>query len=99
MASADEISVEVVYALPEQACVVALKVKPGTTIRQAIELSGLLQKFPEIDLDRNQTGIYSRLKEPGTVLQDGDRVEIYRALKVDPKEARRRRAERKNSKK
>jgi putative ubiquitin-RnfH superfamily antitoxin RatB of RatAB toxin-antitoxin module len=99
MASADEISVEVVYALPEQACIVPLKVKPGTTIRQAIELSGLLQKFPEIDLDRNQTGIYSRLKEPGTVLRDGDRVEIYRGLRVDPKEARRRRAARKNSKK
>ena len=98
MASADEIAIEVVYAIPEQAYVVPLKVKKTTTIRQAIELSGLLQQYPEIDLHQNKVGIYSKLKELNTELRDGDRVEIYRELRVDPKEARRRRAEKKNKK-
>lgn len=98
MAIADDIAVEVVYALSEQAYVVPLKVKKNTTLRQAIESSGILQKCPEIDLNQNKTGIYSRLKELNTVLRNGDRVEIYRDLKVDPKEARRRRAEKKNKK-
>lgn len=96
MANADDIAVEVVYALPEQAYVVPLKVNKTTTIKQAIELSGLLQQFPQIDLNQSKVGIYSSLKELNTVLRDGDRVEIYRKLKVDPKEARRRRAEKKN---
>jgi uncharacterized protein len=98
MANADDIAVEVVYALPEQAYVVPLKVKKNTTIRQAIESSGILQKCPEIDLNQNKTGIYGSLKDLNTVLRDRDRVEIYRDLKVDPKEARRRRAEKKNKK-
>jgi len=98
MANADDIDIEVVYALPEQAYVVPLKVKKTTTIRQAIELSGLLQQCPEIDLNQNRAGIYGRLKELDTELRAGDRVEVYRELKVDPKEARRKRAEKKNRK-
>ncbi len=98
MANADEIAIEVVYALPEQAYLIPLKVKAATTIGQAIDLSGLLQRCPEVDLNQNKVGIYGRLKELDTVLHAGDRVEIYRQLKVDPKEARRRRAEKKNKK-
>ena len=98
MANADDIDIEVVYALPEQAYVVPLKVKKTTTIRQAIELSGLLQQCPEIDLNQNRAGIYGRLKELDTELRAGDRVEVYSELKVDPKEARRKRAEKKNRK-
>lgn len=98
MANDDDIAIEVVYAFPGQAYVVPLKIKKTTTIRQAIELSGLLQKFPQIDLNQSKVGIYSKLKELNTVLHDGDRVEIYRELKVDPKEARRKRAEKKNKK-
>ena len=56
-------------------------------------MSGLLQQCPEIDLSRNKVGIFSKMKELDTVLSDGDRVEIYRELKADPKEARRRRVE------
>ena len=96
MGIVDAIAVEVVYALPEQAYLIPLKVKVATTIGQAIELSGLLQKCPEIDLAQCTVGIYGRLKDMGTVLQAGDRVEIYRPLKVDPKVARRKRAEKKN---
>ena len=98
MANADEITIEVVYALPEQAYRIPLKVKTATTIGQAIELSGLLQRCPEVNLNQNKVGIYGRLKELDTVLHAGDRVEIYRQLKVDPKEARRIRAEKKNKK-
>jgi putative ubiquitin-RnfH superfamily antitoxin RatB of RatAB toxin-antitoxin module len=96
MANAKEITVEVVYALPEQVYLIPLKIKVATTIRQAIELSGLLQRCPEIDLNQNKVGIFGRLKEMDTLLQAGDRVEIYRHLKVDPKDARRMRAEKKN---
>lgn len=67
----------------------------GTTIKEAIEFSEALSLFPEIDLNRNKVGIFSKIKDTQTILNDGDRVEIYRELKVDPKEARRRRAEKK----
>ena len=91
MANAEVIRIEVVYALPEQAYLLPLSVNAGTTIRQAIEISGLLQQCPEIDLERNKVGIFSKPENLDAVLSDGDRVEIYRELKVDPKEARRRR--------
>lgn len=93
MAHTETIRIEVVYALPEQACLLPLEVNSGTTIMEAIKMSGLLQQCPEIDLSRNKVGIFSKMKELDTVLSDGDRVEIYRELKADPKEARRRRVE------
>lgn len=92
MASGEEINIEVVYALPDYAHRVTLQVRPGTTLRQALEQSGILQRCPEIDLGENKVGIFGKLRELDTVLNEGDRVEIYRPLKVDPKEARRRRA-------
>ena len=98
MVNADEITIEIVYVLPEQAYLIPLKVKTTTTIGQAIEFSGLLQRCPEVNLSQNKVGIYGRLKKLDTVLHAGDRVEIYRQLKVDPKEERRIRAEKKNKK-
>ena len=95
MENAETIRIEVVYARPEQAHLIPLAVNAGTTIRQAIEMSGLLQQCPDIDLGRNKVGIFSKLKDLDTVLADGDRVEIYRELRVDPKEARRRHVEKK----
>ncbi len=92
MVSADQIRVEVVYALPDDVFLVSLEVPSGSTVRQAIELSGVLTRFPEIDLSQNEVGIFGKLSSPDAVLGEGDRVEIYRGLKVDPKEARRRRA-------
>ena len=62
------------------------------TVRAAIEASGVLNDFPDIELTRNRVGIFSKLAQLDTPLRDGDRVEIYRPLQVDPKEARRRRA-------
>lgn len=98
MVDAETIRIEVVYALPEQAYLLPLSVNAGTTIRQAIETSGLLQQCPEIDLERNKVGIFSKLENLDAVLSDGDRIEIYRELRVDPKEARRRRVEKKSAK-
>lgn len=89
---ADSINVEVVYALPERQDVVSIKLPAGSTLQRAIEVSGLLQRYPEIDLASGCFGIYSRISKPETVLRDHDRVEIYRPLIADPKLARRQRA-------
>ena len=88
------IRVEVVYALRDEQVLVAVEVEEGTTARQAIERSGIARRFPEIDAERGPMGIFGRLTAPDTPLREGDRVEIYRPLLADPKEARRRKAKR-----
>lgn len=96
----EEILVEVVYALPLKQEVISLKVKPGATVSQAIEQSGILKDFPEIDLASAKTGIFSKQVKLDAVLRDRDRVEIYRPLIADPKEVRKKRlAEGKGTKK
>lgn len=85
------LAVEVVYALPAVQAVIGLRVARGTTALQAIVESGLLQRFPQIDAANLEIGIFGKRVGPDTVLQAGDRVEIYRALIADPKDARRRR--------
>ncbi|MEX0951997.1 MAG: RnfH family protein [Gammaproteobacteria bacterium] len=92
---AEILHVEVVYALRDDVSCVSLTLASGSTLGQAIEASGLLQKFTGIDLDRNRVGIFGKLYPLDHVLSDGDRVEIYRPLLVDPKESRRRRAAKK----
>jgi len=84
------IQVEVVYALRDEQVMVALEVEDGTTAGQAVERSGIPGRFPEIA--RAPVGIFGRVVSPDTPLRDGDRVEIYRPLSVDPKEVRRKRA-------
>ena len=86
--------VEIVYALRDRQVLLAFEVEGGTTARQAVERSGILQRFPEIDLARAGLGIFGRVVSPDTPLRDGDRVEIYRPLIADPKQARRTRARR-----
>ena len=86
------IDIEVVYALPEKQIVRQMNLPEGTTAEQAVKLSGILQQFPEIDFLQNKLGIYGKLIPPTTVLRNRDRVEIYRPLRVDPNESRRRRA-------
>jgi len=71
---------------------VQLKLVSGSTVATAIEASGLLQKYPEIDLAKNKLGVFSKLAKIDTVLRDQDRVEIYRPLIADPKEVRKKRA-------
>ena len=90
---AEQINVEVVYALAETQELARLSLPQGSTALQAVEASGLLTKYPEIDLKRNKIGVYAKLAKADTVLRDRDRVEIYRPLLADPKEVRKKRAE------
>jgi putative ubiquitin-RnfH superfamily antitoxin RatB of RatAB toxin-antitoxin module len=87
--------VQVVYANPDRQYVIDLDVPEGTTIYEAAELSGLADRFPEIDLETTPMGVFGvRIKTATTtVLHPGDRVELYRSLIADPKENRRTRAE------
>jgi putative ubiquitin-RnfH superfamily antitoxin RatB of RatAB toxin-antitoxin module len=89
---ADSLQVEVIYALAARQELVRLKLPEGATVQQALEASGLLQKFPEIDLAKSKLGIFAKLAKPDSVLRDRDRVEIYRPLIADPKEVRKQRA-------
>ena len=91
------IPVEVAYAKVDHQVIIPLQVKPGTTLLEAIHLSGVLEQFPEIDLEVNKFGIFSKISKAETVLREKDRVEIYRALIADPKESRRKRAEKKKA--
>jgi uncharacterized protein len=84
--------VEVVYALPDSVDAVTLSVPPGATLRDAVVASGVAQRHPEISLDQQAFGIFGRRVPPETRLAPGDRIEVYRKLAVDPKEARRQRA-------
>jgi putative ubiquitin-RnfH superfamily antitoxin RatB of RatAB toxin-antitoxin module len=100
MADFDLITVEVAYALPHQQKIISLLVPPGTTALQAVEHSGINEYFPEIDISTAKLGIFGQsLGTKGLdtaashVLHQGDRVEIYRPLICDPKDARRKRAE------
>lgn len=89
---AETIHVEVVYARPERQEIAQMELPAGSTAGQAIEASGLLARYPEIDLGKNKLGIYAKLAKPDTALRDRDRVEIYRPLIADPKEVRKQRA-------
>ena len=89
------LSVEVVYALPGGEEAVSLKVPAGATALDALRASGLLERHPEIDLARQKIGIYGKVVSRQAPLRDGDRVEVYRPLLVEAKEARRRRVLRK----
>jgi putative ubiquitin-RnfH superfamily antitoxin RatB of RatAB toxin-antitoxin module len=84
--------IEVVYALPGGEDAVTLRLARGATAGDAVRASGVLERHPEIDLARQQIGIYGRVVAAQAALADGDRVEVYRPLVVEPKEARRRRA-------
>ena len=91
-AAAALLRVEVVYALPQRQGLIRLELPAGSTLQQALEASGLLQKYPEIDLAKNKLGIYGKLAKAETILREHDRVEIYRPLLADPKETRKQRA-------
>ena len=88
-----KINIEVVYALPAEQLLFKQQLAEGATAGEAVELCGVLEKYPEIDLAVNKLGIFGKLVKVETVLRDRDRIEIYRPLLADPKEVRRRRAE------
>ena len=100
MADFDLITVEVAYALPHKQKIIALLVAPGTTALQAAERSGIVNEFPEIDISSAKMGLFGQsfgtkglAPAASHILHAGDRVEIYRPLVSDPKDARRKRAE------
>ncbi|HZX31458.1 MAG TPA: RnfH family protein [Rhodocyclaceae bacterium] len=88
----DVVNIEVCYALAGKQEIIKLKLPVGATVQQALEASGLLAKYPEIDLKKNKFGIFAKLSKLDTALRDRDRVEIYRPLIADPKEVRKQRA-------
>ncbi|HHM05530.1 MAG TPA: RnfH family protein [Gammaproteobacteria bacterium] len=92
MAETGLMNVEVAYARPDQQVIIPLKVPPQTTVAEAIELAGLVERFPEIDLASNKVGIFGKLTKLGATLRPGDRVEVYRPLIADPKQVRKKRA-------
>jgi putative ubiquitin-RnfH superfamily antitoxin RatB of RatAB toxin-antitoxin module len=87
-------TVEVAYALPERQLIMELQVREGTSVIEAARQSGISDKFNGIDLENAKFGIFGKVVAPGQVLQEGDRVEIYRPLIADPKEVRKARAAR-----
>ena len=89
--------IEVAYARPDKQQIVSVKVPGGTTALEAVKLSGIVDIFPEIDPDNIDMGVFGKvIKDPAShELRDGDRVELYRPLKIDPKQARLNRAKKK----
>lgn len=90
MAAADEIRVEVAYALPERQVLLPVRLPAGATVRDAVQASGIAGLFPGIEIGVTKVGIFGHLTDWDQPLRDGDRVELYRPLKADPKEIRRR---------
>lgn len=88
-----QLSVEVCYAAPHEQALIAVSVPAGATLQQALDASGILQRYPQIDLTTQKVGVFGKVKPLDTVLADHDRVEIYRPLLVDPKLSRQRRVE------
>ena len=93
MATADSFPIEIAYASSKsEACTFSMIVEPGTTVAEALATCGVLDSLG-LGLDKVDVGVFGQVVRPSHVLRVGDRLEIYRALQVDPKEARRRRAE------
>lgn len=86
-------AVELAYATAAKQSLLSLTVDATATVEQIIQQSGMLAAFPEIDLSQNKVGIWSRTCKLNDVPKAGDRIEIYRPLIADPKDMRRRRAE------
>jgi len=104
--SPEQFDVEVVYALPDQQCLETVCVSPGTTAEQTVALSSLPRRFPDVDFSTLEKGVFSRLLDGRTLpspgeyrVQPGDRVEVYRPLELDPKQARLLRAARSKARK
>lgn len=88
------VRVEVAYALRHRQALIAVEMEEGGTVEEAIRRSGVLTEFPGIDLPRAKVGLFGRRVALGALVRDGDRVEIYRPLVAEPKQARRERVQR-----
>jgi putative ubiquitin-RnfH superfamily antitoxin RatB of RatAB toxin-antitoxin module len=83
---------EVAYGRMDEQALLTVESESPLSIRRAVECSGILQRFPEIDLDTFKVGVFGKAAKLDAELSEGDRVEIYRPLIADPKEARKKRA-------
>ena len=99
MENADLITVEVAYALPDEQLILSLEVPKDTLVEDAIKRSGMLEKYPQIDLNSDKVGIFGKMCKLNAPLLHKDRIEIYRPLIADPKESRRQKAEMEKKKK
>lgn len=90
----ESIEIEVAYALSERQIILSVNVPPGTNARDAVQRSELHKQFHEIDPVRCNIGVFGRSVSDDYIVRAGDRVEIYRRLQIDPREARRRLAAR-----
>jgi putative ubiquitin-RnfH superfamily antitoxin RatB of RatAB toxin-antitoxin module len=86
--------VEVVYALPGAEDAVCVTLERGATLADAVSASRIPERHPEIDVETLTLGVFGKARAPGSAAADGDRIEIYRPLVIDPKDARRKRARR-----
>ena len=84
------VNVGVAYSNQSKQIWLKLDLPDGSTVIDAIEESGVLDMFPEIDLENQKIGIYGKMTKPDVKLKEGDRVEIYRAITADPKTVKRR---------
>ena len=83
------LQIEVAYASLTNQCIIKLEMEAESTIEMAIKRSGMLMKFPGIDLAKQKIGVFSKPRKLTDKVHDGDRIEIYRPLIIEPKEARR----------
>ena len=92
MSVTETINVEIAYARPDEQLILKVNMNAGCRVEDLVKQSGILERFPDIDMAKNRVGIFGKLTTMDAVLRSGDRVEIYRALIADPKEIRRQRA-------
>jgi len=89
MAESETIRVEVAVAWPELQVLIPMDLPSGATVAEAIERSGVRERFPELEIRDDRVGVFAEKRGLADSLRDGDRVEIYRPLKIDPRTARR----------
>ncbi|ODN67735.1 RnfH family protein [Methylophaga muralis] len=87
------ITVEIAYALPDEQVILSLEVPDNTTVEQAVKRSGILERYPQINIEKDKVGIFGKICKMDATLSHKDRIEIYRPLIADPKESRRQKAE------
>lgn len=92
------ITIEVAYATPARQRIITVQTAPETPLIDAVHQSQITELFPEVDLSTASFGIWGKVKPRQTPMQDGQRIEIYRPLVADPKETRRKRAQKRTTK-
>jgi putative ubiquitin-RnfH superfamily antitoxin RatB of RatAB toxin-antitoxin module len=93
MTITNPITVEVSYALPNEQVLLSLEVPADCIVEEAVKRSGILERFPQIDINTDKMGIFGKICKSNAKLRNKDRIEIYRKLIADPKESRRQQAE------